>query len=173
MATPLSNYLTNPQAVAPTTPSPFSGANVPTPDQMVQSSLDAFLNPNSSFIQQARQRGAEYAQTRGGINSSIAAGAAEREAMSTALPLVQQSLSIQQQRDQVASEDWLNQQNFSRQLQGQLVTAPLNSSLDMLSQLNQYALQDPQLYTPAVMSGFTNFFNQSMDDMLKRYFGGT
>lgn len=141
------------------------------PNTIVQNSLEAMLNPNSSYIQNARQRGVEFAQQRGGINSSIAAGAAERAALEAAAPLAQQVVDIQQNRENAQTANWLADQNFSRELQGQLVSAPLNSSLNMLETLNQYALQDPQLYTPAVMSGFTNFFNRNMQDMFSRYFG--
>jgi len=138
----------------------------------VQNSLDYFMNPNSDYMQQAKQQGLNLAAERGGINSSIAAGASQRSAIETAMPLAQQALGMQGQRDAAVSEDWLSSMNFSRQLQGQLAMAPLNSSMDMMSQLSQYALQDPELYTPAVMSGFSNFYNQNMNDILSRYFGG-
>lgn len=173
MALPLNNYFTSGagQLTSPT-PAPFQQPATPSADAMVQSSLDAFLNPNSQYMQQARQEGLNLAAQRGGINSSIAAGASQRAALETAMPLAQQSLSIQQQRENALTEDWLGRMNFSRQLEGQLITAPLSSSMDMMGQLTQYALQDPELYTPSVMSGFTNFFNQNMNDMLSRYFGG-
>jgi hypothetical protein len=172
VANPLSNYFSGFMGAGGTTPAPFQQQGAMSPDQMVQSSLETFLNPNSQYIQQARQQGAQYAQQRGGINSSIAAGASEKEAVATAMPLAQQSLAIQQNRENALTQDWLSNQNFSRELQGQLITTPLNNSLSMMNQLTQYALQDPQLYTPAVMSGFTNFFNQNMDDMLNKYFKG-
>lgn len=173
MAIPLNNYFTSGygQAASPT-PAPFQNPNAPTADEQVQSSLDAFMNPNSDYMRLARQQGLNLAAERGGINSSIAAGASQRAALQTAMPLVQQSLSIQQQRENALTEDWLSKMNFNRQLQSQLITAPLASSMDMMSQLSQFALQDPELFTPAVMSGFTNFFNQNMNDMLSRYFGG-
>lgn len=138
----------------------------------VQTSLDYFMNPNSSYMQQAKQQGLNLAAERGGINSSIAAGASQRSAIETAMPLAQQALGMQSQRDAAVSENWLNSMNFSRQLQGQLAMAPLNSSMDMMKQLSTYALEDPELYTPAVMSGFSNFYNQNMNDILSRYFGG-
>lgn len=148
---------------------PFEGAR--DPNEMVQSSLEAMLNPNSQYIQNARQRGMEFAQQRGGINSSIAAGASERAALEAATPLAMKSLDIQENRDNAMTANWLAGMNFNRELQGQLAMAPLNSSLNMLEQLNAFALQDPQLYTPSVMSGFTNFFNRNMGDMMSRYFG--
>lgn len=167
MALPLQNILTQ----YTNTPAPFataqSGAN------QVQASLEAIMNPNSDYIRNARQRGLEFAASRGGINSSIAAGASERAAIEAATPLVQQGLEIDQNRENALTANWLTGQNFSRDLQGQLALAPLNSSLNMLETLQNYSLQDPELYTPAVMSGFTNFFSKNMSDMLTRYFGGT
>ena len=148
-------------------------ANARDPNEMVQSSLEAMLNPNSSYIQNARQRGVEFAAQRGGINSSIAAGASERAALEAASPLAMKSLDIQENRDNAMTANWLAGMNFNREFQGQLAMAPLNSSLNMLESLNQFALQDPELYTPTVMSGFTNFFNKNMGDMMSRYFGKT
>lgn len=141
--------------------------------QTVQQGLEAFLNPNSDYIRNARQRGIEYANTRGGINSSIAAGAAERSALEAAAPLAEQAIAIDQNRENALTAQWMANQNFARDLQGQLTMMPLNSSFNMLETLNQYALTDPELYTPAVMSGFTNFFNKNMNDMMSRYFGGS
>jgi hypothetical protein len=148
---------------------PFQNAR--DPNEMVQSSLEAMLNPNSQYIQNARQRGVEFAAQRGGINSSIAAGASERSALEAATPLAMKSLDIQENRDNAMTANWLAGMNFNRELQGQLAMAPLNSSLNMLESLNNFALQDPELYTPTVMSGFTNFFNKNMGDMMGRYFG--
>ena len=47
---------------------------------------------------------------------------------------------------------------------------PVNSSMDMLQALTQYALNDPETFTPDVMSGFTTFFNNNMVNMLSQYF---
>ena len=160
----------------------------------VSRSLQEFLNPNSSYIQNARQRGIEQAATRGGVNSSIAAGASERAAMEAALPLVNQAVDVDQQRYQFLAQDyladqgyaaesqiqsmlaaqraqqenWLSEQNFGRALFGQTFT----NSMGMLNMIQQYALEDPELYTPEVASGYTNFFQQNMNDLLSRYFGG-
>lgn len=162
----LSNYM-----AAPSQPSPY--ADAPDPNQMVQNSLDYFLDPNSQYIQNARQRGIEYAASRGGLNSSIAAGAAERSAMESAMPLVNSALDIQKTRDILAGQDWLDTQAFNREFQGQLTMLPIVNSFNMLQSVQDFALQDPALYTPDVISGYSNFFSNNMNDIMKQYFGGT
>lgn len=138
----------------------------------VLGSLEQVLGSNSPYIENARRRGLETAATRGGINSSIAAGSAERAAIEAAQPLVQQGVSIDQANRQQQAEaeysNWLSQQNFGRALYGQKFT----SSIDMLNMLQQAALSDPELYTPEVVSGSANFFQRNFDDIMKRYFGG-
>ena len=139
----------------------------PSGTTQVMSSLEQVTGANSPYLANAHRRGLEVAATRGGINSSIAAGSAERAALEAAMPLVQQGLAIDQQAQQVQYDNWLSQQNFGRALFGQ----QFSSSLGMLNQLQQYALEDPELYTPEVISGYSNFFQQNMNDILQRYFG--
>ena len=164
--------------------------NGPSGTQQVQRSIQSFLDPNSAYLQNARQRGVEQAATRGGINSSIAAGASERAAMEAIQPFVNQAVQTDQQKYQLMGQDylaqqgykaqamlaqqqantenWLSQQNFGRAMFGQT----FSNSMGMLNLIQQYALDDPELYTPEVMSGYTNFFQQNMNDLLSRYFGG-
>lgn len=151
---------------APPSATSTYGQNFQDPNAIVQDSIEAMLNPNSSYIQNARQRGVEYAAQRGGVNSSIAAGAAERSAMEAAAPLAQQALSIQGQREQVQAQNWLDEQGFARDFQGQLAMLPVTSAINSLNALQQYALQDPELFTPEVMSGFSQFFSQNMNNTL-------
>ena len=116
------------------------------------------LNPNSQYIQNARQRGVEQAAVRGGVNSSIAAGASERAALEAAAPLAQQAVNIQQTREGVNADNWAASQNFNRAFLGQLGTTAFSSSVNMLQNLQQMAAEDPELYTPEVTSGLNNFF---------------
>lgn len=134
----------------------------------VAGSLQSFLSPSSDYIRQARQAGAEYAAERGGVNSSIAAGASQRAAIQQADSLAQQANAIDQNRQSVLDNDWLSEQNFGRTLFSQ----KFGSSLDMLNNINQMALMDPELYTPEVASGLSNFFSQNMNNILKQYFNG-
>lgn len=144
---------------------PLDGVNY---NQQLSNSLEHFMNPNSAYIQQARQRGAEVAATRGGINSSIAAGASERAALDAAVPLAQTATGMNFAVDQVRLNDWAQQQGFKREL----YAMPFASSMNMLERLAQYSMEDPELYSPSVVSGMSNFFNQNMNDILRRYFGG-
>jgi len=154
----------------PVAPSSY-GQNFQDPNAMVQGSLAAMLDPNSQFIQGARQRGTELAATRGGINSSIAAGASERAAIDAAGGLAQQSLGIQQTREQQEAADWSSQQNFNRSILGTFATTKFNSSLDMLNSIQAMSLNDPELFTPNVVSGYSNFFQKNMNDIMSRFFG--
>lgn len=159
---------------ANTTANPFPTVKGPTGGQLVQTNLEAMLNPNSDYIQNARQRGVEMAATRGGVNSSIAAGAAERSALEAAAPLAQTAVGIDAERAnlefQAQAENWMANQNFNRTFQSSLALLPVQSSFNMLEAVQQYALQDPELYTPEVISGYTNFFNKNMQSMLDDYF---
>ena len=136
--------------------------------QQTMNSLDQVLSSGSPYIENARRRGLETAAARGGIDSSIAAGASERAALEGAMPLVQQGLGIDAAERDVQYQNWLSQQNFGRALVGQA----FNSSSSMLQSIQQAALDDPELYTPDAVSGMTNFFQDNMDQILKRYFGG-
>lgn len=142
---------------------PFAGRDY---NQLVETSLQSFLDPNSQYIQNARQRGMEVAATRGGINSSIAAGASERAAMEAAVPLAQTAIGAQLGQEQTQLQNWIDTQGFNREL----AALPYQSSLDMMKRITEYSLQDPQLFTPSVISGYSNFFNKNMQDILGQYF---
>lgn len=146
------------------------GQGLQDPNAIVSGSLETMLNPNSQYIQNARQRGVEQAAVRGGVNSSIAAGASERAAVEAAAPLAQQAVNIQQTREGVNADNWAASQNFNRAFLGQLGTTAFSSSVNMLQNLQQMAAEDPELYTPEVTSGLNNFFNRNMNDILSRYF---
>lgn len=150
---------------AMSTPSPFAGRNY---NDMIQSSLDYFMNPNSALMQNAKQQGMELAQERGGVNSSIAAGAAQRASIDAATGMATGAVQAQLGQENAQLQDWMDQQSFSRSL----AAMPYQNSMDMLKYISQAGIQDPALYTPSVISGFSNFYNQNMNDILKQYFGG-
>lgn len=146
------------------TPSPFQNRNY---NDLVGNSLEAFTNPNSQLMRQAAQQGLNLANERGGINSSIAAGASQRAALEQAAPLAQTSVAAQLNQEQAQLQNWVDTQGFNRELNAM----PYQNSLSMLNRITEAGIQDPQLYSPSVVSGFSNFFNQNMNDILGRYFG--
>lgn len=58
--------------------------------QTVAGQMNQLLDSDSSYIQQARQSGAEQAASRGLLNSSISAGASQKAAIDAAMPIAQQ-----------------------------------------------------------------------------------
>ncbi len=151
---------------APLLPQQPSGAD------MVGDAMARFTDPNSRYIQQARQRGMEVAAQRGGVNSSIAAGNAERSALDTAQGLTQMAVGIdanrQNQQLDAQYSNWLQSQNFGRSL----YQGTFNNTMDMLAAVQRMGLEDPELYTPDVISGYSNFFQQNFGDIIGRYFQG-
>lgn len=61
-----------------------------TPEQTVQFQLNQILNSDSPILESARTRGRQYANSRGLLNSSIAAQASEQAAIDSALQIAQQ-----------------------------------------------------------------------------------
>lgn len=91
----------DPSVTQPTTMRPYHSTenNVPAvapQERSVQSNdtvegrLGGLIDSNSRYIQQARDNAAQQANSRGLINSSIAAGAGEKAAIESALPIAQQ-----------------------------------------------------------------------------------
>lgn len=180
---------TNPNNPPPISPYPNLGldfARTITPNELVANQLQALLNRDSPYMRNAEQRGIEMAQRRGNLNSSIAAGSARRAALEAAAPIAQadaqawreansqnfEALSqLRQMRTAADLEDWLNDRSFNRDFNGRLATMPIQSAMDMLQYVSQRAMEDPAVYTPQVMSGFMNFFNQNLFDIMNQYFG--
>jgi hypothetical protein len=159
-----------------------------TPNELVENRLNGLLSSDSAYIRNARLRGAEYAASRGNINSSIGAGASQRAALEAAMPIAEsdagvyrdanranfESLSqLRQMRTAADLDNWLSSENFTRDFNGRLATMSIQSSQDMLTYITQRALEDPAVYTPDVISGFNNFFNLNMKDMFRNFYGPT
>ena len=138
-----------------------ANANLQNPTDQVVGSLDSILASNSDYIQNARQRGMEVAATRGGINSSIAAGASERSALEAAAGLQAQAQQVQLARENQAFAEYMQDKGFNQQSQRQLALMPIQSSYDMLATLQQYAMSDPVTFSPEVISGYSNFFTNN------------
>jgi hypothetical protein len=60
------------------------------PNSTVEGRLSGLLSQNNPYIERARTAGKQYANRRGMLNSSMAAGAAEGAAIDRALPIAQQ-----------------------------------------------------------------------------------
>lgn len=58
-------------------------------NELVASQLEGLISGDSRYIRNARLRGVEFANARGQLGSSFAAGAAERSAIEAALPIAQ------------------------------------------------------------------------------------
>lgn len=73
-------------------------------------------------------------------------------------------------QDQTAQQDWLASQDYTRRFNGSLAMMPIESALGMQNALLQFAASDPEVFTPQVLSGMTNFFQGNMTSMLQQYF---
>lgn len=60
------------------------------PNETVQHQLKGLLNSDSAYMQNARLRGAQYANKRGLLNSSLGAQASQQAALEQAIPIAQQ-----------------------------------------------------------------------------------
>ena len=155
-----------------------------TPNELVANQLQSLLGRDSAYLTNARRRGAEFAGSRGNINSSIAAGASERAALEAALPIAQQDAAtyeganrqnadslfgIRDAQVQARLQDWMASQDFNRQFNGQLALMPIANSADMWNSLMQLAASDPTIFTPDVLAGYQDFFQRGFDEYIARY----
>lgn len=74
------------------------------------------------------------------------------------------------QADSAAQQDWLSNNQYTREFNGALAMMPIRNAYDMANAIQQYALREPEVYTPQVISGMTNFFQQNMLSILSKYF---
>ena len=81
------------------------------PTTNTSDNLNQLTNSDSLYMQQARQSGKNTAASRGLINSSIAAGAAEQAAISAAAPIAQADAST-------ALQQWNMEKTVQANLQG-------------------------------------------------------
>lgn len=74
------------------------------------------------------------------------------------------------QGDAVLQQDWLSSQNFTRQFNADLAKLPIQNAAALSSLVAQYALENPEVYTPEVISGMQNFFTGSFIALMQQYF---
>lgn len=126
---------------------------------------------NRAFVGEQNQ----LDRTQGVNNALLGATLAERRALLDSQLGKEQSILDTQlrqvlQSDSAAQQEWLNSQNFSRDFNGALSMMPIQSAFALNNMIQQYALENPEVYTPAVISGMSNFFNQNMASILRQYF---
>lgn len=111
--------------------------------QFTEDRLNRMLGDDSQYIRQARRTGIEQAATRGQVNSSIAAGAAMREAIRAAAPIAQSDAQFtqtefgrgmqaryQSQLAQQANNARLREMNMGTQLEDDLAANSLVRDMD-------------------------------------------
>lgn len=160
------------------------------PAQTVQDMINALMN--GEYGANAARRGFEQAGSRGLSNSSIAVGASRRAALEAIQPFVNEGMGLlkdregrafqsqenqlerlfrqQLQNDSVLQQNWLANQQFNNRFNAEVAMLPVNNSLQMLQLIMQAGVNDPEVFTPQVMSGLGNFFNNNMLTMLRQYF---
>jgi hypothetical protein len=74
------------------------------------------------------------------------------------------------QTDTTLQQDWLSSRDFQRQFNAQLSMMPIKNAYDMSNMIQQYALENPEVYTPEVISGMSNFFQNNMMSILSEFF---
>jgi len=82
------------------------------------------------------------------------------------------ALQSQMQYNTALQQDWLANNAYNRNFYGTLATLPIQSAASMYQMLAQNAMQQPDVFTPDVISGFTNFFSNDMRELMRQYFGG-
>jgi len=76
------------------------------------------------------------------------------------------------QQDNAVLQDWMNSNQFNREFNGALSMMPINNTYQLMQNIMQYGLDNPEVYTPDVISGTSNFFTRNMFDVLSQYFPG-
>lgn len=82
------------------------------PNELVSNQLNGLIDPSNPYIASAMARAREASNARGGLNSSIAAGSAQRAAIDAALPIAQGNAQAFQNTAQ-QNQQWLNQQQMA------------------------------------------------------------
>lgn len=162
---------------------------------VVQDYLSQLLSSDSPYIQNARRSGIETAASRGLLNSSIAAGNAQRSAIEAAQPILNEITNLHNQREQLAFtgeqnqldrdqqitmariNDWAANNQFQREYNGQLSLIPITSVTALNNSLMQAAIDNPEIFPPEIVSGLGEFFGTNLLSMLQQWFpeqyGGT
>ena len=158
------------------------------PATVATNAMNQITDSGGAYMSNARRRGLEFAAARKLGNSSIAAGASERAALEAAAPLFGEAMGLHKDREGRAFQgeqaqldrnqqytmaqidDWKSSRQFNREFNGVLSMMPINSAYQLNSQIMNYAMDNPEVYTADVISGMSNFFNQNFQQILSQYF---
>lgn len=116
--------------------------NTVDPDQLASTQLSKITSEDSPLMEQARQSGLNTANSRGMINSSLAAGNAEAEMVKQATPIAQQNAATEA-NSSLANQAATNQasaQNASLDTQSSEQNASVNAQINELQAQMQTAV---------------------------------
>lgn len=82
----------------------------------------------------------------------------------------QNQLDRDQQLNMAEVQNWLNNESFMRDFNAQLATMPINNTANLLNFISQQAITNPEIYTPDIVSGMSEFFTTNAMDVLSSYF---
>lgn len=82
----------------------------------------------------------------------------------------QSQLDRDQQLTMAEVQNWLSNEAFMRDFNAQLATMPINNTANLLNFIAQQAITNPEIYTPDIVSGMSEFFATNSMDVLSRYF---
>lgn len=131
----------------------------------VQGQLSSLLSQDSAYMQEARRSGQEQAAARGMLNTSMAAGASQREALKAALPIAQQdaqTFAQAQAMEQKAKTDLTTMQGEA------IVSAELVSQQENIKRTNQ----NIQNQFTALMQGANEQSKVWLQDMMQVHDAG-
>lgn len=89
-----------------------------TPSMYASENLNRMLDGDSLYMQQAKQQGLNTAASRGLLNSSISAGAAQQSAINAAAPIAQSDAQSQLTKTKIDYDKWKLGKDVQANLQG-------------------------------------------------------
>lgn len=104
-----------------------------------------------------------------GIDTNLLNSREDRN-FQTSQNALDRTLKEKLQSDATFQQDWLNNQTFTRQFNAALSMIPINSADQLTQMLAQYGAQNPEVFTPEVMSGMVNFLTKNMAAIIDQYF---
>lgn len=125
----------------------------------VTNPLNQLLDSSNPYIQNAKQRAAEQANSRGMMNSSVAAGAGQRAAIESSMPIFGQMMGLNQQREQNAFAANQASRAQALSLEGMDRQAAIEQAQAAFQAASQLTGQDRQNAFAAAQ----NRLNQAMD----------